>query len=108
MGKEIVINGIHWDKNKIKSLIQTDDRAAKRALLRIYEYQTQDEQNTLDTKWRNGVGFNGCDSFILSIYAQKVQKGFELSQKQMELLRRKIVKYSGQIFKIMQNENPQG
>ena len=88
-----------WSVNTIKERLKTDDIALKRALERIHSFQTRDEQDHAQTAYSNGEGFNGVDANILtSFHDQLEQKGY-LSKKQMELLRKKMVKYARQLFK---------
>jgi len=43
-----------------------------KALLAVYQRQTADEQETLETRHDNGVGFNGPDAHRMSRYAEEV------------------------------------
>ena len=56
-------------KEYIKELLLTSDKAVKRGVLRIYEFQTQDEQEAQTTKLNNGVGFNGADAYFIACIA---------------------------------------
>jgi hypothetical protein len=94
----------------IKENLATSDKWVKRAVLVIFEAQTAAEQATETTREENGVGFNGTDAKILSSFAKQIIE-FEagksrfnsaLSPKQMDLARRKITKYSGQLLKVAQ------
>ena len=75
----------------------TDARWAIRALLRIYEDQTAEEQNAGHTRDHNGVGFSGVDGEILSSFASQVQKGRIMSVKQMALIHKKMPRYARQL-----------
>jgi len=98
MSKEKILNGIKWTPEKIKDLIMHDDNACMVALLRIYSLQTNDEKNINGTIHCNDVGFTGADSRILSSIAQFLIKNNRLSTKQLNLVRKKIGKYSNQLF----------
>jgi hypothetical protein len=87
-----------WSVATIKDSIQTKDVAVKNALLRVYGWQTDGEQSAGTTTDANGVGFNGADSFILSSFAEQLKTKGYLSPKQMEIARKKMSKYSVQIF----------
>ena len=56
-------------KDFIKSQLATNPTWAVKALVKIYERQTIDEQNSQTTKENNGIGFNGLDakSFPVSL-----------------------------------------
>ena len=81
----------------VKSKLGTSDNWAKTALLRIYDYQTNEEQRDGYTKVYNGVGFTGCDGEILSSFAQQLLTKGYLSPKQTILVKRKMPKYWSQI-----------
>jgi hypothetical protein len=87
-------------KEQIKELLRTNDRAVQRGVLAIYKRQTEAEQDTLSTKENNGVGFNGLDAEIMSSFAQRINRGISLTEKQMVYARKIILKYSGQLMAI--------
>ena len=86
----------------IRERVSVDRAWAVRGLLAIYAHQTREEQNIGATTMHNGVGFNGVDGTILSSFAEQVQKGRVLSDKQMRLLYAKMPKYSKQLDGIAQ------
>ena len=89
-----------WTAEEIKNLIQTDDRVLYKALKKLYAEQTSSEQRVGETRERNGVGFNGPDSYFLSSVAEfLIRKGF-LIDKQKAVTRRKLAKYTGQLTKL--------
>jgi len=49
-----------WTKPKIIELLQNSDRAIGRALVRLCERQTADEQVHKTTKYQNAMGFRPC------------------------------------------------
>lgn len=76
----------------------SNDAAAKAALLRIYSYQTKEEQATGHTHEYNNKGFNSNDAEILSSFALQLETKGWLSPKQMTIVKKKISKYSNQLF----------
>ena len=84
---------------KMRKQLEKDDQA-KKALLRLYEYQTQAEKDAVGSYVLNGVGFSKFDSEMLSSFAEQLLKKKFLSPKQMVLLKLKIMKYAGQLVKI--------
>lgn len=83
----------------IKAQITSSDAQAVKAMLRIFDYQTDFEQQYGDVSSNNGVGFVGADSEILtSLCKQYTSRGF-LSPKQMTIVRKKVGKYAGQLMK---------
>lgn len=88
----------------IREQVGYNPQWAVRALVRIYERQTADEQASQTTKVHNGIGFTGADAHILSSFAQQVQRGRKLSEKQMAILRKRIPKYARQLEAIASEE----
>ena len=89
-----------YDKQTIRNMLATNDKAVCRGVLAIYAYQTAAEQSTEETNQDNGVGFNGADAPILSSFAKQLQKGWTLSEKQLVIARKKMLKYAGQLTNI--------
>lgn len=89
-----------WTVDEIRDLLNTRDDAVIRGMIRIYHYQTAQEQYVGETRECNGVGFNGFDSEFLSSLCEQVKKGRSLSPKQIFAARRKMLKYSRQLMKV--------
>ena len=89
-----------WTEEEIKSLIQTNDKVLYGALKKLYAEQTADEQSAGETKYNNGVGFNGADSKIMSSFAQFLTRTGFLTPKQKAVARRKLVKYNKQLTRL--------
>ena len=81
----------------IKQSITSNSNSAIRAMLRIFEYQTTDEQHSGEAREYNCVGFAGVDAKILTSFCQQYAKYGRLSDKQMQILFKKIGKYAGQL-----------
>lgn len=88
----------------IKNKLETNPDWASRAIVKLYEYQTMDEQITGQTANTNGVGFNGLDSVILSSFAQQLLKGRSLTAKQLAIAHKKLPKYSKQVMGLIPSE----
>ncbi len=83
-------------------MLQENDFALERGIIRIYENQTQDEQRSLSTKHNNGEGFNGTDATFFSSLAQQILNsprpyGKRLSPRQREIARKHMGKYWRQL-----------
>lgn len=102
MIKEVEVNGKVWTKESIKQLLLTNDKAIERAILVIFSNQTLSEQNSNQTVSNNGIGFNSFDAPILSSFATQLQEGRHLSVKQLNIARKKIIKYSKQLLEYME------
>lgn len=83
----------------VKHQLGTNPAWATRALIRIFrENQTVTEQSTGVTSADNGIGFNGIDSVILSSFAAQFERHGGLSEKQINLLLKKMPKYHKQVI----------
>lgn len=89
-----------YSKEDMKVLLEKRNDAVIRAIIVLYTFQTKAEQEIGETTQHNGVGFNGTDGGILSSFAEQLNKGRKLSEKQMIIAKKKIVKYAGQLAKI--------
>lgn len=88
-------------KTHIKNQLATNPVWALRALVKIYERQTADEQCSGITKEDNGVGFSGVDATILSSFATQVLNGRNLSAKQMAIVYKKMPRYWKQVASLI-------
>ncbi len=79
--------------------LATDDRWILPALMRIFQNQTEDEQQNHETKDHNGIGFTGTDAEFLSSCAEAYRTRNWLSEKRMHYVRLHMPKYAGQILK---------
>ena len=82
----------------VKNQLATNPAWATRAIVKLWQRQTADEQATQSTGQDNGIGFNGTDAFILSSFAEQINKGRTLSPKQLAIAFKKLPKYSKQII----------
>ena len=93
-----------WKKDEIMDMIAKSDYALIKGLIRIYENQTDSEKQAYATMKDNGIGFNGADADFLTRMAKfYLDRGY-LTGKQIDVVRKKMLKYSGQLTKIA-NEN---
>ena len=93
-----------WTKESVRELLETRDDAVIRGMIRIYDLQTDGEKSVMDTVEHNGVGFNGVDGHILSSFVEFYNKTGFITPKQMKLARKKMLKYSGQLLKIIEKK----
>lgn len=98
---DVVMNaGMNTGAAVIRAKLMADDEWLRRGIVAIYNYQTQLEQTTEQTRDDNGVGFNGVDAELLTSFAKQILKGSLLSPKQLGIARKKMPKYAGQLWKI--------
>ena len=89
-----------WAEDEIRNLIQTNDKVLYRALKKLYECQTAEEQGRQATIEHNGIGFNGVDGgFLSSVSEFLIKKGY-LTDKQKVVVRKKLVKYTRQLTRL--------
>lgn len=89
-----------WTKEAIKTNMQASDKWLFRGLLAIYSNQTHEEQVGGFTAEDNGIGFNGVDAEILTSFALQLNSRGFLTPRQIEMARKKMLKYAGQLAKI--------
>jgi hypothetical protein len=80
-------------KAEITALLERNPLAVARALVVIYEFQTEDEKATATTSHANGMGFSGRDAEFGTSLAEKVIKGWT----QINAGRRMVKKYWRQL-----------
>lgn len=95
-----------WDKESIQELLKSNDKAVARAVLAVYRFQTEAEKSTQTTRDSNGIGFSAFDAEILSDFAEKLKRGLTLSPRQLELARKKMLKYHRQLVLIANKAVP--
>lgn len=82
-----------------RKMLRSNKDWAIRGLIVIYGYQTESEKLNGEVNVNNGVGFTGGDSKILSSMAEWYNKYGYLSEKQIELVKKKMEKYAGQLMR---------
>ena len=97
--------------NHMRFSLMTNNDYLEKAILKLYQYQTEFEQQTQDTAMLNGVGFNSHDANFLSSLAEyildrknapesekdKYVVRRHLTDKQRLFARKKVIKYAGQL-----------
>lgn len=73
----------NWNKDRIVELLATNDKAVGRALLRLLQNQTCDEQIAQDVKYRNNQGFRPCHARMGTSMAEFFREKGYLSPKQV-------------------------
>ena len=96
-------------RQSILDLLDRNDEAVERAILRLYERQTADEQSAGTTHHENGVGFNGRHAPIASSFAVQIANstwpaGRRLSPKQRPIARKIARFYVRQLLEIANGE----
>ena len=82
----------------LKAQLATRPQQAIKGLMRIYANQTESEQSSGIVISNNGIGFVHVDSEILTSFAKQFEERGSLSEKQLEILYKKMPKYAGQLI----------
>lgn len=93
-----------WTEETITALLNSNDRAVEKAILAIYNRQTEDEKSAQTTRHSNNVGFSGADASTGTYYAQWIKRGNHLTGKHLDRARKMAVKYRKQLLTIAQNK----
>lgn len=72
----------------------------ERAILRIDERQTDDERNSGETRYSNGIGWSGADARVGTYMANYIRSGHTLSDGWRLRAMRLAFKYRGQLADI--------
>ena len=84
----------------LQNLVMTNDRALLRAVVLIYDNQTNEEKVWNKSIDWNGIGFNRWDSSEMSEIAKKIKRKEELKQNEIIHARYVMPKYWKQLMKI--------
>ena len=87
-------------RDYVKYMLANNEGWALRAIQKIFERQTFDEQQSEATHHLNQMGFTGVDAEFLSSVAKQFSKYNRLSPKQMYFVKKKMPKYWMQIIEI--------
>src|SRR6188768_583217 len=95
-----------WNKAKIEALLVKSNPAVERAILAIYERQTQDEKVTSGTRHRNSRGFSAAHVSKGSYYARWVLGGRHLTGHHLANARRIALHYTQQLADVANANAP--
>lgn len=93
-----------WTKEQIVNLLNTNDRAVERALVAIFNRQTQHEQSSETTDLNNGVGFGAFDAKTGTYLAKWIISGRHLSGEYVAKGRKIALKYTKQLIEIAEEK----
>ncbi len=89
-----------WTPERVKELLQADDKAVGRAMVALFERQTSDEQASESTKHHNKRGFSAFDAGAGSYFAKWVMSGRQLTGRHLDKARRVALRYVKQLSSI--------
>ena len=82
----------------LRSQLSNKPSQALKALVTLFNRQTEDEKQNEHTRHFNNVGFNHNDAKILSSIAKQYIRLGTLSERQMQVLMRLVPKYAKQLI----------
>lgn len=94
-----------WTLDSIRTLLLSNSSFLIRAAKKVYQYQTDFEKQNAETIKTNNVGFNKPDARILTSLIEFHNSRGYLTEKQLFIMKKKMTKYSGQIVRIINNQN---
>lgn|SRR5487761_2189874 len=87
--------------DQIKAGLSVNPKWVERAIIVLFEKQTNDEQAALDTKYVNGQGFTSADARRMSFVAKFLLSGKHLTrEKALGIYGRRLQKYAVQLARI--------
>ena len=86
-----------YTRTQIDMLLSRSVAAVERAMVVLYERQTEDEQHSRTAKYQNGVGFSGAHAKRGTYYAKWVMGGRSLSGRHLINARRIALRHSKQL-----------
>ena len=89
-----------WTEAEIVTMLVTNDEAVNRAVVAIYNRQTESERSTEATLESNGRGFSAFDARNGSYYARWILSGRKLNGKFLHRARAMMIKYRHQLVEI--------
>lgn len=86
-----------WTAEEIQAWLDRDDRVVASALYRMYECQTEEEQQNEESTEHNGMGFNSYDAPLLTSFTKDALARGYLTPAQAALARKRLKKYIKQL-----------
>ena len=82
----------------LKDLLKTNDKALLRAIVLIYDNQTDEEKNKGESIENNHIGFSKIDAKEMGDIARKIKAGKALTKGELAKSRNKMQKYWRQLM----------
>lgn len=89
-----------WTKEQILEKLETRDRWVEKAIVAIYNRQTESEKRCEDTNEHNKVGFSSFHAKRGTYYAKWILSGKRLSGVHVEKARKLIKHYVRQLVEL--------
>jgi hypothetical protein len=86
---------MHCTKHTVVHALMTNPRAVEKAIVMLYDWQTEDEQSSRNTKHDNRRGFNTAHAKIGSYMARWIKSGRQLTGSYVSQARQIALYYAG-------------
>ena len=73
-----------WTRESISALLDSNPRAVRRGILRLFSFQTRDEMQATRTRWLNGQGFSVATVKRGTMLARKVIAGWTMTTAELD------------------------
>jgi len=95
-----------FTKEIIQDKLRSDRQWMERGLIVLYNFQTNEEKSTKETRIQNGLGFNSSDSRYLTWVSEWLLKSpnNHLNEKHMMKVGKMLPKYWGQINRLIKQK----
>lgn len=90
-------NQKQWE-SYLKNLVKVNDKALLKAVIRIYDNQTDEEKNKGQSIEDNCIGFSKVDAYEMGQIAKKIKSGQPLTEGEIAKSRNKMQKYWKQLM----------
>lgn len=100
MKQDADIQGVKWTADDIVALLEMDNQAVERAIVVIYERQTQEEKAFSAVVNVNGIGFSQADVKFGTSLAKGCLRYGHLTMKQLFYARKMAIKYREQLVDV--------
>lgn len=91
-------------KQYLQNLVKTNDRALYKAIVLIYDNQTEEEKAKEQSVEDNYIGFTKVDAKVLGDIAKKIKAGQQLTAGELAKSRNKMAKYWKQLMVISKRQ----
>lgn len=95
---------MNYSIETVREKLATNQKWVEGAIVKLYEFQTAEEQQGEYTTKKNNIGFNAFDAKTLTYYAKWIQSGKHLSGKYLGTAYKLMPKYAGQILSCINNK----
>lgn len=84
----------------LQALVRDNDYALRKAVVLIYNRQTEVERSRFESTEDNGIGFTKWDAKVLTNIAKKITVDLPLTSEELSIARNKMPKYWRQLMEI--------